>query len=205
HAHHGGDDAHHHDRHHSFDNPEDYVDRWNSPERDAWQKPDEVISLMDIEPGMTVADLGAGTGYFLEPLSDAVGPEGVVWGLDIEEAMVDYMAKAAAKANLNNVKTKKVEAENPGVTGVDRFLVVNVWHHIAGREAYAGELASALRAGGKVIIVDFSPDGEEGWGPPREIRLEASEVVSELEAGGFDAEVADESLPRQYVVVATKR
>ena len=71
HRHHGGDK-------HVFKNPEERAKSWNSTERDAWQKPEEVLGVMKVEPGMTVADIGTGTGYFIPHLSGAVGPTGQV-------------------------------------------------------------------------------------------------------------------------------
>lgn len=199
-----GGHRHQHQRGHRFDEPEKYAKRWNDPDRDAWQKPDEVIALMEIEKGMTVADLGTGTGYLVPFLSEAVGPEGEVWALDIEPTMVEFVAELAAEESLENVRAKKVAPDDPVVSGVDRFVTVNVWHHVGDRTEYAKKLAEALNAGGSVTIVDYAPDADLDHGPPRRMRLEPETVVSELEAGGLTAEVVEETLPRQYVVVGRK-
>lgn len=205
-SHHDGGHKHaeHSRQHHRFDDPERYAKSWNDPSRDDWQKPDEVIGLMAVAPGMTVADVGTGTGYFVGPLAAAVGADGRVLALDVEQSMVDYVAARAAEQGLTNVEAKKIGFDGPGVEGVDRFLIVNVWHHVAEREAYAAALAAALNSGGKVVVVDFTPDGDEGWGPPKQMRLEAETIAAELEAGGLEAEVVEETLPRQYIVVASK-
>lgn len=201
-GHRHGEHAH---RHHRFDEPAKYADRWNDPARDAWQKPTEVIELGKISAGMTVADIGTGTGYFVPHLSSAVGPDGKVWALDLEQAMVDYVQKTVADEGLANVETKKIEATGPGVSGVDRFLLVNTWHHISERADYAQKLNAALKPGGAVIIVDYAPDASLDHGPPPHMRLEAQRVASELKAGGLEPTVVDETLPRQYVVVGHKR
>lgn len=191
---------------HRFERAEDHVTRLENPERDGWQKPAHVISLMQIRPGMTVADIGAGTGYFLAHLSRAVGPGGKVLGLDIEPDMVRYMTERAARENLTNVEARKVTTDDPGLApqSVDRVLIVNTWHHVPARPAYAARLAMALAPGGMIYIVDFHMDTEHG--PPRDHRLEAEAVVAELEAAGLEAEiVARESLDEQYVVTARAR
>ena len=94
--------------HHDFSDAEHWSQVFDSAERDAWQKPAEVVALMDLEPGMTVVDLGAGTGYFLGPLSAAVGGEGRVLGLDVEESLVTFMTKRAEREGWTNVTPRRV-------------------------------------------------------------------------------------------------
>lgn len=201
--HHDSDHAHEHN--HRFDDPEEYTDRWNSPERAEWQKPREVIDLMELEPGMTVADLGAGTGYFIPYLAAGVAPDGKVIALDVEQAMIDFLEKQKREKGWSFVEPRKTEFDDPGLgkQSVDRVLTVNTWHHIQDREAYAQKLASALKDGGFVVVVDYEKESE-GGGPPPEMRLEPSQIEAELASAGLQTEVAEESLPRQYVVIARK-
>lgn len=190
---------------HSFEHPERYADDWNDPERDAWQKPDVVLGAMGLEPGMTVADLGTGTGYFVPHLSEAVGSEGRVLAVDIEPAMLEYVAKLVAKRKLGNVDTVRARPDDSKLPrgSVDRILTVNVWHHVPDRAAYSEHLASRLKEGGSVWVVDF--EKEAPMGPPRRHRLSPQTVMRELERGGFDAEVRDLGLPHQYVIVGRPR
>jgi ubiquinone/menaquinone biosynthesis C-methylase UbiE len=159
---------------------------------------------MKIAPGMTVADLGAGTGYFLAHLSRAVGPTGAVLALDVEPDMVRYMTERAAKEGLANVRAQRVPFDDPGLApgSVDRILVVDTWHHIADRERYSAKLHAALRAGGAVLVVDFTQETRRG--PPKEHRIRAEQVAAELRAGGMAAEIAVEDLPDQYIVVGRR-
>ncbi len=209
HAGHGG--MHHSDGHeghhgdplvHRFEKAEDWAKEFDNPERDAWQKPTEVVAAMNIAPGMTVADIGAGTGYFEPYLSKAAGPTGKVLALDIEPDMVRYLRERAAKEKLGNVTAQQV---TPGDTGlapgsVDRILIADTWHHIPDRTAYAQKLKPALKPGGLVIIVDFTLEATKG--PPKEHRLAPEKVIAELDAGGLVGKSIDESLPEQYIVVA---
>lgn len=201
------DEAHQHGHHHpgggfhhDFKDAEQWAKVFDAPDRDAWQHPDEVVALLAIEPKMTVADLGAGTGYFLPRLSRATGPEGRVLGLDIEPDMVAYMKSRAEKEALTNVEARVVEAADPKLekASVDRILIVDTWHHIDDRSNYAAKLAEALKPGGAVYIVDFTL--ESSHGPPKEHRLPPEAVIAELEKGGLRAEVVTETLPDQYVV-----
>jgi SAM-dependent methyltransferase len=187
--------------HHRFSNAEQWSERFDDPKRDAWQRPAEVVTLIGLGPGMTVADLGAGTGYFLPHLSRAVGPHGLVLGLDVEPDMVRFMAERSTREGLANAEARLVAPDDPGLepASVDRVLIVNTWHHLDDRPAYAARLRAALAEGGAVCIVDYTR--EAPFGPPARHRLTPEEVMAELAGGGLDPELLDEQLPHQYVVL----
>lgn len=189
---------------HRFEHAEDWVKKFEGPERDAWQKPQEVVALLGDVMGKTVADLGAGTGYFLAFLSRAVGESGKVIALDIEPDMVRYMKERAARQGLKNVEVRKSEVADPGLPagGVDRVMVVDVWHHIPERSAYGKKLLSALAPGGAVFIVDFKLESKHG--PPKEHRLKPEQVMADLKEAGLVPELLQTTLTEQYVVVGRK-
>jgi len=184
-----------------FPHPQHYADRLDAPDRDAWQKPREVVELLACEAGMVAADVGAGTGYFLADLSNAVGTEGRVFALDTEPTMVERMTSRIEREGLKNAHAAIVLPDDPGLErdSVDRVLVVNTWHHISDRVVYAEKLRGALRSGGRLMIVDFTMESPHG--PPAGMRLTIDTIVAELGAAGFAATVLDESLPYQYVVL----
>jgi predicted methyltransferase len=186
--------------HHGFSDVARFVAIFDDPERDAWQRPAEVIALLELGPGMTVADVGAGTGYFEPHLAAAVGPRGQVLALDVEPNMVSHMRERFRDAGLANVEARRVAPGDPGLApaSVDRVLIVDTWHHVEDREHYAAKLREAVRPGGVVLVVDFT--AESPHGPPARMRLPPEQVGAELSAGGFEVEVLDESLPWQYVV-----
>ena len=190
---------------HSFERAEDWARLFDHPSREAWQKPDEVVALVDLSPGMSVVDVGAGTGYFMTRLSRAVGPRGSVVATDIEPDMVRYMKERAAREKLGNVQVVTAPVNDVGVpaASADRILIVNVWHHIADRERYAAKMARALKPGGAVLVVDFTMETRRGPSPSH--RLPPDRVIAELTAGGLVAELATESLPDQYVVIGRRR
>lgn len=190
--------------HHRFDNAEKWAERFDDPARDAWQRPSAVVSAMGLEPGSKVADLGAGTGYFLPHLTAAVGPEGSVVGLDVEEDMVEYMRARIEREKLEGASARRVAPEDPSLEpgGLDAILIVDTWHHISSRSAYAEKLAAGLAPGGAVFVVDFTLDAPEG--PPKAHRLPLEKVMAELQAGGLQAERLTLELPRQYMVRARK-
>jgi ubiquinone/menaquinone biosynthesis C-methylase UbiE len=195
----------HHDHtsgmHMDFSNAAHFARAFDDPERDASQKPDEVIARLGLEPGSVVVDLGSGTGYFVPRLSRAVGPSGKVLALDVEPNMVEHVRERARKAGLANVESRKVPYDDPELApaSVDRVLIVNTWHHIDRRVEYARKLARALKPNGELWIVDFTLEAPHG--PPAQHRLTAQQVVNELEQGSLVAEVVEpEGLPDQYLV-----
>jgi SAM-dependent methyltransferase len=204
--------GHHGDHHHGaqgfhmdFSEVERFARHFDSPDRDAWQKPNDVVKWIDLRPGHVVADIGAGTGYFLSYWSKAVGPKGRVLALDVEPNMVEYMNRRIRRSGLTNVEARIVAPDDPNLPdgGVDRIVIVDTWHHIDDRPLYTAKLARALSAGGSVAVVDFTLDSD--MGPPKEHRLPPEDVVKELEAGGLRGEIVNETLPKQYVVRGTKR
>jgi cyclopropane fatty-acyl-phospholipid synthase-like methyltransferase len=201
--HHGDHHGHHGQGHqHGFSDVERFAAIFDDPERDEWQMPAHVVELLAIEPGMTVVDLGAGTGYFLPHLAAAVGPEGRVVALDVEPNMVRHMEERIAREGIANVEARVAATDDPGLDpgSVDRVLIVDTWHHIEGRERYAARLRDALRAGGTVTIVDFTRESPHG--PPPAMRLSAEAVVEELRAAGLAPAIREERLPYQWVVTA---
>lgn len=185
---------------HDFPHPQSYADQLDDPEREAWQKPEEVVELLACQPGMVAIDVGAGTGYFIEYLSKAVGKEGRVLALDTEASMIEAMNRRIERDALANVRAKQVLPGDPGLSphSADRILIVNTWHHIRDRVAYARRLLSALRPGGRLLIVDFTMESPHG--PPQEMRLTDDTVLGELGAAGFVVERLEEPLPYQYIV-----
>lgn len=193
---HGGRGRHFHD-------PKESAKRWDAPSRKKWQRPDEVVSLLDVKPGDRIADIGTGTGYFLPYLSKQTGPSGRVIGLDVEQAMVDYVAKRIETDGLVNVEVRKVPFDVPGLRHgeVDRILMVNTWHHIDDRAAYARLLYEALDScdrPGAVLVIDYTLESRRG--PPQKVRLDPDTVIAELKSGGFEATLLREKLLRQYAV-----
>ena len=184
-----------------FSSVQAYAARFDSSARDAWQKPAEVVRLMGLQPGHSVADVGAGTGYFLGALSKAVGPGGQVLALDTEPNMVRYMQQRARDEGWERVEVRLVAADAPGLAprSVDRVLIVNTWHHISDRTLYARALREALREGGALVIVDFT--SESDLGPPQKHRLTPLQVIDELSAAGFETRAVEETLPKQYIVI----
>jgi ubiquinone/menaquinone biosynthesis C-methylase UbiE len=187
-----------------FSHTEHFAAHFDDASRDAWQKPGDVVKLLALKPGARVVDLGAGTGYFLEPLAAAVGERGHVLAVDAERKMIEHVMKRAVEKRWRNVEARLVPPDDPKLEADswDRILIVNTWHHIGDRAAYTRKLARALKPGGVLLIVDFTRESDIG--PPLQHRLSADQVRAELEAGGLTPQLVKETLPKQYAVSGTR-
>jgi SAM-dependent methyltransferase len=202
HAHH--QHGHHHNGHHGgpgFANAKEWAKVFDDPARDEWQRPNEVIAALGLTSNMTVADLGAGTGYFSVRLARAL-PDGAVIATDVEPDMVTHLQQRAAEAGLTNLRAQRATPASAGLAprSVDRVLIVNVWHHIDDRVSYARDLAASLKPGGRIVVVDYRKDAADG--PPPEMRLEPQRIIDEFQAAGLVALQHSTQLPRQYIVEA---
>ncbi len=184
---------------HRFEDAEKYAKQFDDPARDAWQMPARVIEALALRPGQSVADVGAGTGYFSVRLAKSPAvPK--VFAVDIEKSMVDYIHQRATKEGLKNITVVQGAADRTNLPeAVDLVLVVDTYHHIANRRAYFWELRKLLKPGGRLAIIDFRKDSPEG--PPVEFRFTPEEITGELSKAGFTFDARHDFLPRQMFLI----
>ncbi len=188
--------------HHPFKGIDQWVRVFDDPKRDAWQKPEETVAALRIVPGMTVADLGAGTGYFNRYLSKAVGPRGMVLALDTEVEMVQHMAERNRREKLSNVLPVLVNPDDPFLPShrLDRVLIVDTYHHIDDRLNYFRRMKEALAPKGSVVVVDYFKRPLP-VGPPPEHKLGRDFVIDEMRQSGYTLAREETFLPYQYFLV----
>ncbi|MGZ8384533.1 MAG: class I SAM-dependent methyltransferase [Nitrospira sp.] len=162
---------------------------WNyqdmaDPSRDVWQKPQGVVEKLSIGRGARVADLGSGTGYFTWHLAKAVGARGTVYAVDINSASLDMIFKEMVARGTPNVRPVHAELHNPRLPEpVDLVFSCDVYHLMNDRVTYFRTLASSLKSGGRVAILDFHPRGFLSglFGD----RIDKEVVRGEMEAAGY--------------------
>lgn len=179
------------------------VERFESPERESWQKPEEVIQLLGNLKGKTVIDIGSGTGYFSFRLANA-GAQ--VIASDVDPRFIEFIKKRKQDRKIpdQNLLVRQIPYDSPMISKqeADIVLLVDVYHHIENRPEYFKLVLSGLKPEGKLVVVDFktieSPDG-----PPLFMRIDAEQVKQELTAAGFKTiSINTTLLPWQYIVTA---
>ena len=184
----------------TFEDAEQWAERWESAERAEWQKPMVVLGLLAIQAGQVVADLGAGTGFFTRSLAIAVGDSGSVYAVDIEQSMLDYI-RSRDDVMQDRVIPVLAAPDDPKLPDgtIDIVLTVNTWHHIKKRSAYLKLLDRALTPDGRVVVVDFR-GGELPVGPPPGHKLSRAKVLKEFEKAGWKFAAESIALPYQYML-----
>ncbi len=132
---------------------------WSTLGRGTWQRPGDVIDALELQPGDTVADLGAGEGYFVPYLSEAVGPDGRVLAVDVEAEIVDALQERFPPGR-TNVEAVLGGFDDPALRdgSLDLVLLVNTYHHIEDRPAYFRRLKADLRPGARVAVIEPNQD-----------------------------------------------
>jgi len=188
-----------HTHEHSFSNADKWSQVFDDPQRDAWQKPHEVIQALALNPDALVADIGAGTGYFSVRLAHSV-PQGRVYAVDTEPDMVKHLAERAKRDGLTNLTPVSAQPADPKLPEkVDLVLLVDVYHHVENRERYFKVLSNSLKADGRVAIIDFRMNSTSG--PPKSARIAPERVKAELKSAGYAVVQEHAFLPNQYFLV----
>ena len=184
---------------HSFGDADKWAKVFDDPERDAWQKPHEVIQALALKPDAVIADIGSGTGYFAVRFANMT-PKGRIYGVDTEPDMVKYLAERAKREGLKNVVAVAGVPGNPRLPEkADLIVLVDVYHHIEGRERYFRDLQKSLKPGGRIAVIDFRMDSPVG--PPQSARIAPERVKDELERAGYALAQEHAFLPNQYFLV----
>lgn len=180
----------------------EYLEQLERPERDQYQKPSQVVEALGLKPGMAVADLGSGSGYFTRRFVEAVTESGMVYAIDVEQEMLTYTKESlehlhipfAAEFILARPDSPKLPADS-----VDLIFVCNTYHHLENRATYFSNVKSALKQGGRVAIVDFYHDERSGnLGFPKDHLVPRETVIEEMTKAGYKLLREHTFLPRQY-------
>ncbi len=192
--------------HHLHGDPAAYIASLDDPARDAYQKPDEVLKALALREGEVVADIGAGSGYFALRFARAVGDAGRVYAVDVSPDMIRHLNRRLRDTGIRNVVPVLSDPDDPLLpdASVDRFVIVDTWHHIDDKEKYLGLMKRMLKPGGKVVHIDFQKR-ELPVGPPVGMKIARDDLVRQMEAAGFRLVAEHGFLPYQYFLVFTVR
>ncbi len=179
----------------------DWLDR---SDRETTEQPEHVLDVLGVKDGMTVADVGAGSGYFTVRIAKRVGARGKVLATDLQPEMLDLLRTKVAKASLTNVVpilSTESDAKLPKKE-LDLVLMVDVYHELPKPAATLAQVRVALRPEGRIALVEYRGEDPEVPIKP-EHKTTLAQVRRELEANGFVFRSSDESLPQQRIIVFT--
>jgi len=181
------------------------ADEFRGPERDRWQKPQEVLAALDLKQGDVVADIGAGTGYFTMLFARAVGPRGKVYAVDISARVLQYLQKEARKQDLNNIQTLVSRKDDPLLPEGSIYLAFfcDTIHEITGRVDFYRKVRHALKPNGRMAVIDWIPATtrreETGNEPGGQVSRDLT--VREAEEAGFRLVKEPKFLAKEYFLV----
>ncbi len=181
--------------------PKAYIAALEDPKRDAYQKPHQVLEALKIKEGEIVADIGAGSGYFTMRLAHHVGPKGRVYAVDVNPDMIRHLDARVREAGLLNVSTILAPPDDPRLPQpVDRFVIVDVWHHIEDQAGYLAKMKKALKPGGQIVMIDFHKR-DLPVGPPAGMKIAREDLLKQMQEHGFRLAAEHTFLPYQYFLV----
>jgi len=168
---------------------DEWVDRLEAEDRVIFEYRHAIVAALALEPGMEVADVGAGTGFLTLMMARVVGPEGRIYAVDVVPEFLDHVTKGAAAAGLANVATVLGDQRSTRLEplSVDLILVSDTYHHFEFPRHTLASLHAALRDDGRMVVVDF--ERVEGVSPPfaiEHVRAGRGTVTDEIKNAGFD-------------------
>ena len=175
------------------------------PEREAEEAPDAALTAIGIARGATVADIGAGAGYFTWRLAERVGPAGKVYANDIQPAMLELLRKNIEGRHLPNVETVLGAEDDPRLPAgrVDLVLLVDVYHEFSEPEKMLRKIRESLKSDGRLVLLEYRKEDPNIPIRP-EHKMSVAEVRAEVEPEGFRFEKNLGTLPRQHILIFRK-
>ena len=191
-----------HQMHQLHNDPKSYIGMLEDPQRDAYQKPREVMTALGIKSGEVIADIGAGSGYFTFRLANHVGAKGRVYAVDVSPDMILHINRRIRELKVNNVVSILADPDDPLLPdrSVNRFFFSESWHHIENQTKYLLLIKRMLKARGEVAMIDFHKK-ELPFGPPMQMKIAREDVIKQMESNGFRLAKEHTFLPHQYFLV----
>jgi len=175
------------------------------PEREAEEAPDAALEAIGITRGATVADVGAGAGYFAWRLAERVGPSGKVYANDIQPAMLELLRKNIEARHLTNVEPVLGVEDDPRLPAgrMDLVLLVDVYHEFSEPEKMLRKIRESLKPDGRLVLLEYRKEDPNIPIRP-EHKMSVAEVRAEVEPEGFRFEKNLNTLPRQHILIFRK-
>ena len=172
------------------------------PERESEEQPQLVIDALEIRPGQTIADLGAGSGYYSFRIAPLVGPTGKVLAIDIAPAMLEVIAQRASRERVDNIVTVRSSTRDPNLAphSVDLLFMVDVYHELEYPYEVMTSVRTALKPGGRVALIEYRAEDPEVMIKPLH-KMSERQVRREMQAAGFRHVKTVRTLPLQHLMI----
>ena len=183
---------------------EQWRDRFEHEGRGIFDNRYRILDELGLQPGKSVADIGAGSGLMSRLIAQRVGPTGTVYAVDIAKNMIDHIAKTAVEQNIPNLKAVHGDVKSPRLEpqSVDVVCIIDSYHHFEFPKEMLAEIRKALRPDGQLVLVDFKR--VEGVSQPfilQMVRAGQGTFMDEFKDAGFDlVERQDEFMPENYLM-----
>jgi len=193
----------HKDKHGNPDDLNAYIAKMEAPDRAEWQKPDEVVKALGLQPGATVCDIGTGPAYFALRFARVTAH---VFAVDVEPRILEVARQRIAAANVHNITPVLALPDDPLLppASCDLILIVDTFHHFPDGTAYLKRVMRALKPGGRVANIDFHKR-ETPVGPPVAHRVAREDFLKHAEAAGLKIVTERTFLPHQYFLILQPR
>jgi ubiquinone/menaquinone biosynthesis C-methylase UbiE len=172
------------------------------PDRDAWQRPDQIMDALQIGENSVVGDIGAGGGWFTVRLALRVRPHGRVYAEDIQPEMTQVIERRMQREGLKNVITVLGTAEDPKLPAgaLDAVLIVDAYYEMSKPVALLRNLRTSLKPSGVVCIINFKKEGS-GPGPAPQERVDPEKVINDARAAGLELRRRENFLPYHHMLI----
>lgn len=176
-----------------------------APDRDFWQRPDQIMDSLAVADASVVADVGAGSGWFTIHLAHRVGPQGIVYAQDVQTEMLTAISRRVQREGLTNVRPVLGGRSDPRLPAgmMDAVLLVDVYHELDDRVTMLKNIATSLKPQGRIGVVDFRLDGT-GPGPAAGERISPDLVVKDAKSAGLRLIKQEPFLQYQYFLIFGK-
>ena len=172
------------------------------PEREDEEAPSKALDALELKPGMVVADIGAGSGYYSSRIAKRIGSTGRVYATDIQPGMIALLDRRIASEGLTNVTTVLGGMDDPRLPpgAIDLAIMVDVYHELQQPQLFLQRLKETFKPGGRLVLLEFRK--EDPKVPILEVhKMSVAEVKQELEAEGFVLDKVIDVLPWQHIIV----
>lgn len=174
------------------------VQQFESPSRPVFRYRVAIASLLDLKPGMTAADIGAGSGFLARLMAKQVGPTGRVFATELDPKMVEHITAQARAENLSSVSAVLGQAASTGLApaSVDAVAIVDAFSFFDRPQEMLTSISATLKPRGLMVIVDFPREGQGA----SQTGIDAEDVVALATAAGFTRQDEISLVPGQYVL-----